>query len=131
MALAETGTRVPSPGRNRSDEIARRLLAIPEGAPAISAAQAQRSFSVAMTLSGLRCLFSYVIVPVVLPLLGLAVGAAPYIGVPVAALALVFDVRGIRRYWLADSRHKWAMTWIYLAVMVLVLFLLIHDLLAI
>lgn len=97
----------------------------------ISAAQAQRSFSLAMTLSGLRCLFSYVIVPVVLPLLGLAVGAAPYIGVPIAAVAFVFDVRGIRRYWLADSQHKWAMTWIYLAVMVLVLFLLIHDLLAI
>jgi hypothetical protein len=122
------------PGRQAGswgDGIARRLLAIPEGPPVLSAAQAQRSFSLAMVLSGLRCLFSYVLVPVVLPVVGLATGAAPYIGVPAALLALVFDIRGIRRYWLADSQHRWAMTWIYLAVIVLVLFLLIHDLLAI
>ncbi|MGA8297706.1 MAG: hypothetical protein WB770_11745 [Acidimicrobiales bacterium] len=131
MALAEADAHYPVPVRSRKDEVVRRLLAIPEGAPVLSATQAQRSFSVAMVLSGLRCLFSYVIVPVVLPLLGLAVGAAPYIGVPVALLALVFDVRGIRRYWLANSSHRWAMTWIYLAVIVLVLFLLVHDLLAI
>jgi hypothetical protein len=113
------------------DGVARRLLAIPNGPPVLSSAQAQRSFSVAMVLSGLRCLFSYVLVPIVLPLVGLATGAAPYIGVPAALLALVFDVRGIRRYWLANSSHRWAMTWIYLAVIVLVVFLLVHDLLAI
>jgi hypothetical protein len=113
----------------RGDCLVRRVLAIPDGPPRLSAVQAQRSFSFAMVLSGLRCLFSYVLVPVVLPVLGLATGAAPYIGVPVALLALVFDVRGIRRYWLANSSHRWAMTWIYLAVIVLVLFLFVHDLL--
>lgn len=131
MALVEAGTRPPEPVRGRPDQIARRLLAIPDGPPAISAAQAQRSFSLAMVLSGLRCLLSYVVVPVVLPLLGLAVGAAPYVGVPVALLALVFDVRGIRRYWLSGSPHRWPMTWVYLAVIVLVMFLLVHDLIAI
>ncbi|MGB9111512.1 MAG: hypothetical protein WCF24_02165 [Acidimicrobiales bacterium] len=115
--------------RSRGDCLVRRVLAIPDGPPQLSVVQAQRSFSFAMVLSGLRCLFSYVLVPVVLPLVGLATGAAPYIGVPAALLALVFDVRGIRRYWLANSSHRWAMTWIYLAVIVLVLFLLVHDLL--
>jgi hypothetical protein len=131
MALIEANSGSPQGVRSRGDEIARRLLAIPNGCPVISVAQAQRSFSVAMVLSGLRCLLSYVVVPVVLPLLGLAVGAAPYIGVPVALLALVFDVRGIRRYWLANSSRRWAMTWVYLAVIVLVVFLLVHDLLKI
>jgi hypothetical protein len=83
-----------------------------------------------MVLSGLRCLVSYVIVPVLLPVLGIAAGAGPVIGVPVACLALVFDVRGIRRFWLSGSQHRWAMTVLYLAVMALVIFLLVHDLFA-
>jgi hypothetical protein len=129
--LVEADARSGGGAASRSDCVVRRLLAIPDGPPVLSTVQAQRSFSLAMVLSGLRCLLSYVIVPVVLPLLGLATGAAPYVGVPVALLALVFDVRGIRRFWLANSSRRWAMTWIYLAVIVLVVFLLIHDLLAI
>jgi hypothetical protein len=81
-----------------------------------------------MALSGLRCLLSYVVLPFVLPLAGVATGAAPAIGVPIALLALVFDVRGIRRFWLADNSHRWAMTALYLAVMVLVTVLLVGDL---
>lgn len=84
-----------------------------------------------MVLSGLRCLMSYVVVPVLLPVFGLAVSAAPLIGAPIALLALVFDVRGIRRFWLSGSPRRWTMTWIYLAVMALVIFLLIHDLIGI
>jgi hypothetical protein len=123
---------IPTPSRveTRGDKLVRRLLVIPDGAPKLSSVQAQRAFSAAMVLSGLRCLVSYVIVPVLLPVLGIATGAGPAIGVPVALLALVFDVRGIRRFWLAGSSHRWAMTGLYLAVMALVTFLLVQDLTA-
>ena len=96
--------------RTRSDALARRLLCIPENAERLSLAKAQRTFSAAMVLSGLRCLLSYIVLPVLLPLIGVATGVEPAVGVPIATLALVFDVRGIRRLWLADSRHRWELT---------------------
>ncbi len=80
-----------------------------------------------MVLSGLRCLLSYVIFPFVLPALGLASAIGPAIGIPVGLLALVFDALGIRRFFAADHRWRWQMAAIYLTVMVLVAYLVVHD----
>jgi len=120
---------VKSSTRTKSEALARRILVIPDDAQRLSSAQAQRAFSLAMVLSGLRCLLTYVVLPVLLPLAGAAAGVEPVVGVPIAALALVFDVRGIRRVWLANGRHRWSMTVLYLGVMGLVVFLMVHDLL--
>ncbi len=97
-----------------------------------SAAQeekAQRLFSIAMVISGLRCILSYVIVPFVLPALGLGVtaGVGPAVGIPVGVVALYFDVRGIRRFWIAGHKWRWQMSGIYVSVMILVSYLVIGD----
>jgi hypothetical protein len=84
-------------------------------------------FNVSMALSGLRCLLSYVVFPILTPVFGFAAGVAPVVGIPIALVALVFDVIGMRRFWLADHQWRWAMTGIYAAVMVLVLGLLVAD----
>ncbi|MHB8438317.1 MAG: hypothetical protein ACYDD4_04045 [Acidimicrobiales bacterium] len=112
----------PSPG----DEIVRKLLRVPPR-PTASDASAQRLFSVGMLISAARCLLSYVVFPVVTPLWGTAAGVGPAIGLPIAVLALYFDVRGIRRFWLADHRWRWPVTVVYLAVMGLVATLLVGD----
>jgi hypothetical protein len=80
-----------------------------------------------MGLSALRCLLSYVVFPIVTPLVGAAASVGPAIGLPIAVLALVFDVMGIRRFWLAGHRWRWAMTGIYVLVMALVTTLLVGD----
>ncbi len=80
-----------------------------------------------MLLSALRCLLSYVILPVVTPVLGVAASVGPYIGIPVALVALVFDIKGVRRFWLANHRWKWSMTVLYAAVIAMVLGLLIGS----
>ncbi len=117
--------------RSRADAVARRLLRIPDQV----AARGTRSdpeglFSLAMIISGLRCTLSYVILPFLLPALGLGAvaGLGPEIGIPVGVVALYFDVKGIRRFWLAGHRLRWQMTLIYLAVIGLVLYLVIVDL---
>jgi hypothetical protein len=84
-------------------------------------------FSFSIVLSALRCLLSYVVFPIASPALGLATGVGPAIGIPIALLALFFDVIGIRRFWVNDHRWRWAMTAIYAAVMVLVSALLVGD----
>ncbi len=88
----------------------------------------QRLFSASILLSATRCLLSYVLLPIVLPAIGLASGIGPYIGIPVGVLALVFDVKGMRRFWLAGHRHRWAFTALYAAVGTMVAALVVVDL---
>ena len=80
-----------------------------------------------MTISALRCLVTYVLLPLIAPIFGAASGAGPEIGVPISVVALVFDVRGVRRFWLADHKYRWAMTGVYLAVMAMVITFLVID----
>lgn len=105
----------------------RRLLRVPdEQAKRATDDDAHRLFSTSILISAVRCLLGYVVFPLVGPVVG-AAGVAPAIGIPVGLLALVFDVRGIRRFWLADHRHRWLITGIYVAVMILVTILLVKD----
>lgn len=105
----------------------RRLLRIPEGRAPVDESETHRIFSVSMFLSGLRCLFSYIILPVVLPAIGVARGVGPAIGIPISILALTFDWLGIRRFWLADHHQRWAFSALYAAVGGMVFALLIID----
>jgi hypothetical protein len=105
----------------------RRLLRIPDGAASVDDAAAHRIFSASILLSALRCLLSYVVFPIVTPLLGVATGVGPAIGLPIGIAALIFDVRGIRRFWLANHRWRWPITGLYGLVMVLVTALVIGD----
>lgn len=90
--------------------------------------RAHRLFSTSILLSATRCILGYVVFPIVSPALGAATGVGPAIGIPLGLLALVFDVRGIRRFWLANHRYRWPITALYIAVMVLVTILLVRDL---
>jgi hypothetical protein len=105
----------------------RRLLWVPATRAPMTDGAVYRTFSTSMTISALRCLLTYVLLPVVSPALGLATGVGPLIGIPVALVALVFDVLGIRRFWLADHRYRRPMTAVYLAVMAMVTSLLVLD----
>jgi hypothetical protein len=105
----------------------RRLLFVPGGQSGVGDEAAHRMFSVSILVSALRCLLSYVVFPIITPVLGAATGVGPAVGLPIAVVALVFDVIGIRRFWLADHRYRWGMTLIYVAVMGLVSALLIGD----
>jgi hypothetical protein len=113
--------------RSRADMAMRRLLFVPAGPSTVGDDAVHRMFSFSIVLSALRCLLSYVVFPIVTPALGLATGVGPAIGIPIAVLALTFDVVGIRRFWVNDHRWRWAMTAIYAAVMVLVGALLVGD----
>lgn len=113
--------------RSAADLAMCRLLRIPERPASVTDAQAQRLFSGSILLSALRCLLSYVLFPVLTPLIGAATSVGPAVGLPIGLFALYFDVRGIRRFWLADHRQRWAVTAIYTVVMALVLALVIGD----
>ncbi len=127
LVAAESGT-VVGPERSKADQTMRRLLRVPEDRAPIDESETHRIFSASIFLSGLRCLLSYIVLPFVLPAIGLARGVGPAIGIPIGILALTFDFLGIRRFWLADHRQRWAFTALYAVVGTMVLILLIVDL---
>lgn len=126
LAVAPSGPGV-SPPRSKADQTMRRLLRLHDDQARIDESETHRIFSASIFLSALRCLLSYIVLPVVLPAIGVARGVGPAIGIPVGVLALTFDYLGIRRFWLADHRQRWAFTALYAVVGGMVLALLIVD----
>jgi hypothetical protein len=126
LAVAPSGA-VVTPERSKADQTMRRLLRVPDDRAPIDESETHRIFSASIFLSALRCLLSYIVLPVVLPAIGLARGVGPWIGIPIGLLALVFDYRGIRRFWLADHRQRWAFSALYAVVGVMVFTLVVVD----
>jgi hypothetical protein len=127
VTVAELNIPAPSTRRSPAEIFVRSLLRIPDRKPTRRQRAVHGVFSVSIMLSALRCLITYLLLPLVAPIFGAAAGAGPALGVPISIVALVFDVRGVRRFWLADHRYRWAMTWVYGAVMAMVTTFLVID----
>jgi len=117
------------PTRSAADRFARQVLRLRDPA---GTQEVHNIFSSSIALSATRCLLSYIILPgLALVWGGLGLGTlhliGPIIGIPVGVLALVFDVRAIRRFFQADHRWRWAAAALYLTVMVMVAALVIRD----
>lgn len=73
--------------------------------PEINAFKAQRAFSLAIVISGIRCLIAYILLPFLLPFVGLADGVGPWLGIGIGLVAIAANVMSIRRF--ARSNHRW------------------------
>ena len=77
----------------------------PSRSPVDDQNEAARLFSLSIVISGTRCLLTYIVFPWVLPVLGIAGGVGPAVGVVVGVVAIAFNLLSIRR-WRA-SGHAW------------------------
>ncbi len=114
----------PSVQRSRADRFARWALRVRDP---VNGQEVHNIFSASMALSGTRCLLSYIVLPVLAPWLGAVPFIGPAIGIPVGILALVFDVRAMRRFFQSDHRWRWVVAVVYLAVMAMVASLVFRD----
>ena len=89
--------------------------------------EAQRGFSRSIMISGIRCVLTYVVLPFFAPLIGLAPGVGPVVGLTVGTVAIVANVFSIRRFWRADHRWKKPVTVLHVSVIVLLVILLYLD----
>jgi len=108
-----------------ADRFARKLLRV--RTPEDGQPEVHNIFSSSIALSATRCLLSYIVLPVLAPWLGTLPLVGPAIGVPVGILALVFDVRAIRRFFQADHRWRWVAAALYVVVMAMVTALVARD----
>ena len=88
---------------------------------------ATRGFSRSILVSAVRCLLTYIVLPFVAPLVNLAPGVGPVIGLIVGTIAIASNVFSIRRFWLADHRWKRQVTVLHMAVIGLLVVLVSLD----
>ncbi len=92
-------------------------------------AEPERVFSSSIVISGIRCVLTYLIFPFVAPLVGLAPGIGAGFGLVIGLFAIGANVFSIRRFWRADHRLKMPVTALHVAVIVLLVFLAVRDIL--
>ena len=126
-SCAASRTTEVKPDRRRADVVVRRLLQIPDSCPVESRPDVRQAFTKSVFLSAARCLLTYVFVPFLAPLIGLAAGVGPWLGIPLSGVAVGANILSIRRFWLADHRHRWAYSAICVGVMTLLVVLVLRD----
>ena len=99
----------------------RRILRLPEDAPRVSIVAAQQAFSRSVFISAARCLFTYVFLPVLGPVVGFTGSVGPLLGLAVGTVSVVAIVAATRRFFAADHRWRWRYSAIGGAIIVLLL----------
>lgn len=110
-----------------ADRFMRRLLGV-RGPTRAAGDGAHRAFRVAVAISAVRCLITYLLIPVLVPVLSLAGWVAAPVGLLLCLVAGVNGVVSVRRFWRADHRQRWMYT-IFMAVVFAILAIaLVSDL---
>jgi hypothetical protein len=80
-----------------------------------------------MLLVGVRCTVRYIVLPLVLPLLGIATDAALGVVVILDAVAVVSIVASIRRMWQLRHPRRWRYLPLALTLIALVVVVFVND----
>lgn len=71
---------------------------------------AHRAFQTSLIISGIRCLITYLLVPIVVPILSFARVIAAPLGIALCVLAVINGIASVRRFWIANHRARWMYT---------------------
>ncbi|MDO5682795.1 MAG: hypothetical protein Q4G46_08205 [Propionibacteriaceae bacterium] len=88
---------------------------------------AHRAFRISVVISGIRCLATYLVIPLLVPLISFAGVLAAPVGIALVLVAYVSGVLGVRRFWKADHRSKWTYTWFMAVVFTVLTIALVAD----
>lgn len=92
-----------------ADAFVRRLLRI-DTAPPASPSAAESIFGTSIAISAVRCLLTYVALPLLRPIVDLTTGVGPLVGIVISIISIVAIVISMRRFWAAWHRMRWAYT---------------------
>ena len=115
----------------RSDRAADRFMRSVLGVSGLdrrSTQGAHRAFRVSVVVSAVRCLITYVLIPIAVPILSLSGWIAAPIGMALCVLAVVNGIVSMRRFWRSDHRQRWMYTAFIGTVFVILAVALVSDL---
>ncbi len=110
--------RALAPAPSTADVRMRRLLRVPTDGSG-SVVEAQSLFGTSIAISAVRCLITYVAVPLLAPVLDLTGGVGPVLGLAVGTVSMVAIVFAVRRFFLADHPWRWRYTILATGVLIL------------
>jgi hypothetical protein len=129
VTSVDTQTGTPTtPAWSPTDLRMRKLLRLPVDAPKASEASARQLVEKSLLISMTRCLLTYVVLPFVVPLIGIAADIAPFIGVVLGLVAIVANVASIRRFWRAEHKYRWHYTALATVIILAMVWLIAIDL---
>ena len=117
----------PSAQRSPADAWMCRLLCLDSSTPKATEASARSVLERSLLISMARCLLTYVFLPFIAPVLGVAGDVGPAVGLPIGLVAIGFNIASIRRFWRADHKYRWHYTALSSVVIVLLLWLVVGD----
>jgi hypothetical protein len=115
-------------GRSRADRVMRRLLRLPADAPKQSIFGTESVFGKSIAVSAVRCLITYVFLPLLAPIVNLTGALGPLLGLLLGAVSMTAIVISMRRFFAADHKYRWAYAGVGTAIMVALVFAAVFDL---
>ena len=106
----------------------RRLLRVGDEVDKGAILGARRSTTTAIVISGIRCTITYLLVPILAPFMGLVETVGAPLAIALSSSAILMGVSGVRRFWIADHRARWAYTSFIAVVVALLIVGIIFDL---
>lgn len=101
--------------RPPADVFMRRALGV-TGDPVRGAVfDAQNKLRSSIIISGIRCIITYLLVPIITPIIGFMGAVAAPISIALSLIAIGFGYNSLKRFWLADHPLRWRYT-IFIAV---------------
>ena len=93
----------------------------------VSPESAQSAFQTSILVSAVRCTLTYLILPFVAPLIGVAASVAEPLGIIVALVAMVSIVFSMRRFFGSYHPKRWTYAAVAGVMFVFLIYLLVTD----
>ena len=115
---------------SRADSIMSRLLLVSPAADltASQTRRAENALTLSLMFSGLRCILQYVLLPFLLPIVGVAADAAVPVLMLINLIAMASIFFSLRRFWTIGYKHRWSYLAVALTALTLLLAFTLHDL---
>ncbi len=93
--------------RSAADLRMRKLLRLAPDAPRMSLVDAHNAFSRSVFVSGVRCTFTYVALPLLAPIVGLSGAFGPIITILLSVVSVTAIIISARRFFGSDHPWRW------------------------
>ncbi len=85
------------------------------------------AFGLSVAFSGIRCIIQYMILPFVLPVIGIAGQFADFATAGINIVAIITLVWTLRHFWRIDYKYKWAYLTLAVPAFVMLVAFMVQD----
>jgi len=98
------------------------VLCLPSDGEKASITGAENAFSKSVAISAIRCTITYLVLPILKPIVDLSGGVGPWLGLIIGAVSMIAIVFSIRRFFAADHRYRWPYAVIGSSILILLIY---------